>query len=144
MYRYCHMKNKGLVQVQTRSGPKVQFTHHLDLDLQIWVRSTLARTLRPTMGSVWFKPRSVRARTKPLVFKSPVRSGFFPFLAETATATGFLILKKSKNRTGTEKDRSIPVLISSTTGLNRFSLNRTVTGLSRSKPVFFFFFHIIL
>ena len=74
-----------------------------------------------------------------LVFKSPVRSGFFPFLEETATATGFLKLKNSATATGTIKDRSVPVSFGSTTGLNWFSLNRTLTGLSRSEPFFFSF-----
>ena len=70
-----------------------------------------------------------------IVFKSPVRSGFFPFLGKTATATGFPILKKSKNRTGTEKDRTDPVFIGSSTGFDRFSLNRSETGPSRSRPM---------
>ena len=70
-----------------------------------------------------------------LVFKSPVRSGFFPFWGKTTTATGFPILKKSKNRTGTVKDRSDPVFFSSLTGLDRFSPNQTETGPSRSRPM---------
>ena len=78
-----------------------------------------------------------------VVFKSPVRSGFFPFLVKTATATGFPKLKNSATATGTVKDRSVPVSVGSTTGLNRFSLNRTLTGLSRSEPFFFFFFVLI-
>ena len=70
-----------------------------------------------------------------IVFKSLVQSSFFPFLGKTATATGFPILKKSKNWTGTIKDRSDPVFISSSTGLDRFSLNQTETGPSRSRPM---------
>ena len=54
-----------------------------------------------------------------LVFESPVRSGFFPFLDATATATGLPNLKISKNRTATVKDRSLPVSIGSTTSLSR-------------------------
>ena len=69
------------------------------------------------------------------MFKSLVRSGFFPFLGKTTTATGFPILKKSKNRTGTVKDQSDPVFIGSSTGLDQFSLNRTETGPSRSRPM---------
>ena len=79
-----------------------------------------------------------------IVFKSPVRSGFFPFLEETATATGFLKLKNSATATGTVKDRSVPVSFGSTTGLNRFSLNRTLTGLSWSEPFFLFLFRFNL
>ena len=48
-----YYKNKGPVQVQTQSEPKVQSTHHLDLALQNWVRSTLALAWTlGTMGSV--------------------------------------------------------------------------------------------
>ena len=71
-----------------------------------------------------------------VVFKSPVRSGFFPFLEATATATGHLKLKKLTTATGTTKDRSVPVFIGSTTGFNRFSLNRTPTDLSQFGPMF--------
>ena len=77
------------------------------------------------------------------MFKSPVQSGFFPFLEETTTATGFLKLKNHATGTGTVKDQSIPVSFGSTTGLNWFSLNWTLTDLSRSEPFFFFFFVLI-
>jgi hypothetical protein len=52
-----------------------------------------------------------------LAFKSPVESGFFPFL--TATATGCLIWKYKKNWTETEKNRKKPVA----TGRNWFELD---------------------
>ena len=71
-----------------------------------------------------------------LVFKSLVWSGFSPFLGRTATATGFLNPKKLKNQTGTVKDRSVPVSIGSTTGLDRFSPNRMVTGLCQFGLIF--------
>ena len=70
-----------------------------------------------------------------LVFKSPVRSRFFPLFGQNHNCNRFPILKKSKNRTGTVKDRSDPVFIGSSTGLDRFSLNRTETGPSQSRPM---------
>ena len=47
------------------SEPKVQSTHHLDLDLQKWVQVhlSMARTLGP-IGSVRSGPRSARVRTE--------------------------------------------------------------------------------
>ena len=70
-----------------------------------------------------------------VVFKSLVQSGFFSFWGKTATATGFPILKKLKNWTGTIKDWSDPVFFSSLTSLDRFSPNRSETGPSWSRPM---------
>ena len=66
-----------------------------------------------------------------VVFKSLVWSGFFPFLEETATTTGFLQLKNYATATRTIKDWSVLVSFGSTTGLNQFSHNWSLTGLSQ-------------
>ena len=73
--------------------------------------------------------------TPSILKSSPVR-----FLGTTATATGLPNFKKRKNWTETVKDRSIPVFIGSTTGLDWFSLNRLITGPSQVKLVYLNYF----
>ena len=66
IYQVWSFHKKKWVRSRSRPGltPGVWSTHHLDLDLQKWVQSTLslARTLGP-MGSVRSGPGSARART---------------------------------------------------------------------------------
>ena len=75
------------------------------------------------------------------VRSSPV---FFPFSGATATATGLPNLKKRKNWTETVKDRSVPVFIGSTTGLDRFSFNQLISSPSQFKLIYLFYFVLIL
>ena len=57
-----------------------------------------------------------------LVFRSPVRSGFFAFFGQTGTGTGSCTLKVLCNRDRTDEDRSSSVHNRHTTGFSRFQL----------------------